>query len=57
MIRVLFRIPVVPMQNVQYVCLIRYVPAPPDLVEFPGTGSQTPPMDVSEPLKNVPRVC
>ena len=57
MIHALFRIPVVPMQNVQYVCLIRYVPVPPDLVEFPGTGSQTPLMDVSEPLKNVQRVC
>ena len=57
MIRAPFRIPVVPMQNVQYVCLIRYVPVPLDLVEFPGTGSQTPPMDVFEPLKNVLRVC
>ena len=57
MIRAPFRIPVVPMQNVQYVCLIRYVPARPDLAEFLGMGSQTPPMDVFEPLKNVQRVC
>ena len=56
MIRVLFRIPVVPMQNVQFVCLIQYVPAHLDLVEFPETGSQTPPMDVFEPHKNVQRV-
>ena len=57
MVRAPFRIPVVPMQNVQYVCLIRYVPARPDLAEFLGMGSQTPPMDVFEPLKNVQRVC
>ena len=56
MIRVLFRIPVVPMQNVQFVCLIQYVPAHLDLVEFLETGSQTPPMDVCEPHKNVQRV-
>ena len=56
MIRAQFRIPVVPMQNVQFVCLIQFVPAHLDLVEFLEMGSQIPPMGVCEPHKNVQRV-